>query len=411
MRLETFLRKSLRLQAHLVTRVQEAAGQAGVIEARIDRLGKRRLRCSECGGTCQQVRDRRPERRWRDLSLRGWTLVLVYAPFRVICPRCGVRVEKVPWAGRWERLTHALCSALARLAKELPWNRVASHFGLDWKSVATAVRRAVAWGQAQLRWKPLPVIGFDEVSRSKGQSYLTIVYDLERRRLVWAGPDRTRETADAFFVWLGRRKSRGIRAVCCDMWAAYVESIKEHLPEARIVFDRFHMVRHLNAAVDEVRRITWRRLSGPDRTRFKRTRWLWLSNPWNLEPEQKRQLSALCRRNAPIVRAYYLKEDFQHFWDYQQEGWAARHLQQWTWWASHSRLEPFKRLARMVRRHWDGLLAWTKTRISNGALEGMNAKVSLIRHRAHGFRNVQNFIANLYHCCSKLPEEPRTLFG
>lgn len=406
MRLETFLRKSLGLQAHIVTKVNEPDEQQGTVEAHIGRLGKRRLRCGECGLVCKQVRDRRPERRWRDLSMRGCALVLVYAPYRVICPRCGVRVEKVPWAGRWQRLTDSLSRAVSRLAKDLPWNRVAVHFGLDWKSVASAVRRAVVWGQAKLRWKPLHVIGFDEVARSKGQSYLTIVYDLERRRMIWVGPDRTRKTADAFFAWLGKRKGKSVQAVCCDMWAAYVESIKAHLPKARIVFDRFHMVRHLNAAVDEVRRLTWRKLSGPDKSRFKRTRWLWLRDPSNLEPKQKRQLSALCRRNAPIVRAYYLKEDFQHFWDYHQEGWAARHLKHWVWWASHSRLEPFKRLARMVRKHWDGILAWTKTRVSNGALEGMNAKVSLIRHRAHGFRNVQNFIDNLYHCCANLPEEP-----
>ena len=338
-------------------------------------------------------------------------MTLIYAPFRVLCSTCGVRVEKMPWANRWERITHSLSGAVSLLAKELPWNRVARHYGLAWKSVASAVRRAVAWGLTHRPWKPLHAIGFDEVARAKGHAYLTLVYDLERRRLIWIGKDRTWETTDAFFAWLGKRKRRSIHTVCIDMWAPYADAVRTHLPNAKIVFDRFHIVRHLNKAVDEVRRATWRAMNGMDRMRFKKTRWLWLKNPWNLEPAQKRRLSELCRRNSPIVRAYYLKEDFQRFWDYVYEGCAEKHLRQWTWWASHSRLEPFKKLAKMIRTHWDGLMTWTKTRVSNGALEAMNGKVAQIRHRAHGFRNPDMFIDNIYHCCADLPSEDGTLSG
>jgi transposase len=345
------------------------------------------------------------------LALRDRQLILVYTPYRVVCPRCGVRVERIPWARRWQRITHALSGVVSALAKELPWNRVGRHYGLNWKCVASAVRRAVAWGRAHRPWKTLRAIGIDEVARARGQSYLTLVYDLERRRLIWIGKDRTRETAESFFRWLAKRRGRCIHTVCLDMWAPFADAVRANLPQAEIVFDRFHVVKHLNAAVDEVRRQTWRSLNRLDRKRFKRTRWLWLKNPWNLKPAQKRRLSELCRRNSPIVRAYYLKEDFQRFWDYVYQGCAEKHLKQWLWWASHSRLEPFKRFARMIRNHWDGLMSWTRTRVSNGALEGMNSNVALIRHRSRGFRNVDMFIDNIYHCCANLPTEPGTLSG
>lgn len=408
MRMETYIRKELGLKAHFVVLVKEL--QASV-EAYVDPLHLRRLRCGLCGLVCKRTKGRRPVRRWLDLRLRDRPLVLVYAPFRVVCPRCGIRVEQVPWARPWQRITHALSLALSSMARELPWNRVAARFGLDWKCVASAVRRAVAWGREHARWLPLHVIGVDEVSWTARHRYLTLVYDLERRRIVWIGKDRAAETLDAFFRWLGKRKRRSIRAVCCDMWEPYADTVRKNLSNAVLVFDRFHVVRHVSGAVDEVRRHTWRRLSGIDRSQFKKTRWLWLSNPWNLKPDHKRRLSELCRRNSPIVRAYYLKEDFRHFWDYVSPGCAEKHLTQWTWWASHSRLEAFQKLARMIRKHRDGILAWTSTRVSNGALEGMNSKVALIRHRAHGFRNVDLFIDNIYHCCANLPLEAGTLPG
>ena len=164
--------------------------------ADIDRLGRRRLRCSGCGGEARRTVGRQAVRRWRDLRLRDRPLILVYQPYRVRCPRCGVRVERVPWAARWARVTAALARAVALLARKLSWAEVAAHFGLDWKTVAAIVREAVALGLQRRRWRPLHVLGIDEVSRAKGQRYLTLVYDLERHRLVWAGEGRTRDTIE-----------------------------------------------------------------------------------------------------------------------------------------------------------------------------------------------------------------------
>jgi transposase len=403
MRMETFIRKGLRLKAHTVVAVDEDETTAQLV-VHLDRLGHRRLRCGECGREAPRAaRSRRPPRRWRDLAMREHVVEFVYAPFRVWCGGCGLRVERVPWADKWQRVTHGLARAVATLARVLDWTSVATHFRLNWKTVAATVEGAVLWGLAHRRWYPLHVLGVDEVSRRKGQQYLTIAYDLGRGRVVWVGRDRTTATMERFFAWLGPRRGRSIHTVCCDMWAVYIDAIRAQLPAATIVFDRFHLSQHLSRAVDDVRRHTWRQMAGRERAEFKRTRFLWLTNPENLRREERTRLSTLLRLNSPIVKAYLLKEDLRRFWDYRRTAWAAGHLRQWLWRASHSRLEPFKKLAHTLHSHYDGVLAWTRIRVTNGALEGMNNKVKVISHRAYGYQTSWAYIANIYHCCAGLP--------
>lgn len=401
MLIETFIRKQLGLKAHTVTKVEQREAEMIVF---LNRLGQRLLRCGVCRKRCRQVHDIKKAREWRDLSMRKLSLKLHYRPRRVECPRCGVRVEDVPWAEPWARVTTALANAVAKLAQELSWQGTAREYGLNWKSVASIVKRAVEYGLRNRVRPPVHLIGMDEVSRRKGQNYLTVVYDLERRVLLWVGEDRTEEAVKKFFTEeMGPRRCRTLRVVCMDMWAAYLHLVRQYAPQAQVLFDRFHIVKHLNEAVEEVRRSEMRRLSRKERVTFKRSRWLLLKNPWNLNSDQKERLSTLVQWNAPIVRAYYLKEAFQLFWWYKQSKRAHEHLQKWTRSAMHSRLEPFKRFVRMLRSHLDGVLAWTKIRLSNGAVEGMNNKIKSISHRSFGFRSARNFIAAIYHCCARLP--------
>ncbi|MGH9453161.1 MAG: ISL3 family transposase [Terriglobia bacterium] len=400
MLVETFIRKLLHLKAHYVTAVEQSSEQ---IVVEIDRFRFRMLRCGVCQGRCRKVHQVEAARSWQDLSLRQFAMVLRYRPRRVCCRHCGVRVEAVPWAQLWARVTTALAAAVAELARHLSWQQTARHFRLDWKSVARIVRRVVAYGLERRRRRPLHVLGIDEVSRRKGHHYLTVVYDLERRVLLWVGEDRTEDTLTRFFTQLGRRRSATLRVVCMDMWQAYFKAVRRHAPNAQVLFDRFHLVQHLNRAVDEVRRSEMRRLSGREKTSFKRTRFLLLKNPWNLRSDERERLSTLVRWNSPIVRAYYLKEAFQLFWGYRQAARAEQHLCRWMHSALRSRLEPFKKFVRMLRDHLDGVLAWTRLRLSNGALEGMNNKIKLVSHRSFGFRTVQNYTAAIYHCCAQLP--------
>ena len=400
----TFIRKALGLKAHRVVKV-EGDEVAKELVVHLDRREHCRRHCGECGRAAEWVAPtRRPTRRWRALALHEHVMTVVYAPCRVRCPRgCGLRIERVPWADKWQRVTHALARAVARLARELTWRAVAQHFRLNWKTIAAVVEGAVLWGLAHRRWEPLHVIGIDEVGRRKGQQYLTIVYDLARGCIVWVGRNRDTGTIERFFTWLGPRRARAIHTVCCDMWSVYIDAVETHLPQAALVFDRFHLSQHLNRAVDEVRRQAWRQLDGADKAAFKRTRFLWLKNPENLAQDERTRLSTPLRINSPIVKAYLLKEDLRRFWTYRRTAWAGGHLLQWLWRASHSRLEPFKKLERMLRTHLDGILVWTKLRVSNGALEGMNNKVKVISHRAYGYRTTWTYMANIYHCCAAPP--------
>ena len=399
--IETFIRKQLRLKAHTVTKVEESDDCMLVY---IDRLGGRLLRCGVCRQRCREVYDVRPMREWRDLAMRKSPLILCYRPRRVECPRCGVRVEDFPWAEPWARVTTALANAVAVLARELSWQGTARQYGLNWKSVATIVKRAVRYGLEHRARPPVHVIGIDEVSRRKGQVYLTVVYDLERRVLLWVGEDRTEEAVRKFFTEeMGRRRCHTLQVVCMDMWAPYAKLVKDHAPQAQLLFDRFHIVKHLNEAVDAVRRQLWRRVTAKEKVAVKGTRWLLLKNPWNLNDEQKERLSTLVRWNTPLVRAWYLKEAFQLFWGYKQPKRAQDFLEKWMRSAMRSRLEPFKTFVGMLRSHLGGVLAWTKARVSNGAVEGMNNKIKSISHRSFGFRTAENFIAAIYHCCARLP--------
>lgn len=401
MLVETFMRKQLGLKAHTVTKAEETEG---FMVIHIDRLGDRLLRCGLCRRRCQEVHSVQKEREWRDLSMRALPLKLRYRPRRVRCPRCGVRVEDFPWAEPWARVTTALSNAVAKLARELSWQGTARQYGLNWKSVATIVKRAVQYGLKHRARPPVHVIGIDEVSRRKGQVYLTVVYDLERKVLLWVGEDRTEEAVRKFFTEeMGRRRCHTLQVVCMDMWAAYAKLVRDHAPNAQILFDRFHIVKHLNEAVDAARRDLWRKLTSKERVTFKGTRWLLLKNPWNLNEGQQERLSTLVRWNTPLVRAWYLKEAFQLFWGYKQPWRAEQHLRKWMNSAMRSKLEPFKKFVRMLRSHLDGVLAWTKTRLSNGAVEGMNNKIKAISHRSFGFRTAENFIAAIYHCCARLP--------
>lgn len=301
------------------------------------------------------------------------------------------------------QITYGLARTAALLARKMSYQEVAEYLRLQWRNVERAVKWAVERGFAHKRRRPLHVLGLDEVSRKKGHRYLTVAYDLERHEVIWVGKDREEKTVDEFFAWLGRRRARAVRVVCMDMWAPYLASVRRHVPQAAVVFDRFHIIQHLTRAVDEVRRQVVATLDPAVRFEVKKTRWILIKNPWNLKPGERQRLSEVLKLNLPITKAYLLKEAFRKFWEYLQPGRAEPYLRQWLWWASHSRLEPFKDFARMIREHLDGVLAWTKIRVSNGALEGMNNKIKMVSHRSFGFRKLDTYITAIYHNCSNLP--------
>jgi transposase len=405
MLVESIVRKTLGLKDHRVVRVTGGPEEGLVVNLAARK--RRRLECSVCGRR-GRVRDRLGEREWRHVPLWGFQVTLRYRPARVRCPVCGVRVEKVPWTQGKSSLSTALVRVLAVWARLLAWDVVAHLFGVCWSTVASAVRSAVKYGLAHRDTSDVRHIGIDEISRKKGHVYMTQVYDLGQKRLIWSGEGRSEETLRRFFDEWGPERTAKIEGVCCDMWAPYMKVLKERCPGVAVVFDKFHLVRHLLEAVDRVRKMEARTLKTKEPALLKGTRYLWLKNPWNLTPKQKERLSYIQRLNLKIHKAYLLKELFRELWTYKRKGWAARYLKKWFWWATHSRIKPLRDFAWLLRRHEEGILAYFEIRIDNGAVEAMNNNAKQVSHRAHGFRTPGTFALNLYHCLGQL-QLPQTV--
>ena len=289
-------------------------------------------------------------------------------------------------------------------SRVLSWKVVSRLFGVSWNTVASAVKSAVTYSLAN-RDAPFMCIniGIDEISRKKGHVYMTVIYDLGRKRMIWAGEGRKEETLRRFFVEWGQERVCRIEGICCDMWAPYLKVIREYRPTAVLVFDKFHLVRHLLEAVDKVRRMEAKAMKVKESEVLKGTRYLWLKNPWNLTPKQKQRLGYLQNLNLKIIKTYLLKELFKKLWGYKTPGWARRYLRKWFWWATHSRIRSLRDFAWFLRRYEKGILGYFRLRISNGVTEAMNNNAKQVSHRAHGFRSSETFSLNLYHYLGQFP--------
>lgn len=400
MLVENLIKETLELQGFRVVSVKRVSGG---LEAKLAPDRRFAPRCGCCAHLAH-YRDSRPVRRFRHVPLWGIDVHLVYAPRRVTCDSCGgVHVEALPWVSGKRRLTRALTVTLATWARVLTWKQVACLFHCAWSTVAAAVDEAVSYGLIHRDMSDITHIGIDEISRKRGHVYVTNVYDLRRRRLLWSGEGRAKETLETFFNWLGEERAARVEGICCDMWQPYIDVIKARAPKAVLVFDKFHIVQHLTKAVDQVRRDEIREKGKEHKDLMAKTRYIWLKNPWNLTENQQARLSALEGLNLKINRAYLLKEAFQGFWEYSRPFWAKRYLDRWFWWATHSRLQPMRDFAWMLRRHQDDLLNYFRVPIHNGTVEGLNNKAKVIVHKAYGFRTAKNFIRNLYHVMAQLP--------
>ena len=383
-------------------RVEKVEIIGNTMVARIVPRKRSRPRCSRCERKTRGY-DILPERSWTHVSLWGIPVVLRYRPRRVQCKRCGIRVEKIPWSYGKSRLSLPLILVLSTFARLLSWEEVARLFCVHWNTVRAAVAQAVEYGLAHRDTDSVLLIGVDEISRRKGHTYVTNVYDIAKKRLLWTGDGRDRQTLEAFFREYGEEATKRIKAICCDMWAPYMDAIKEKAPQAILVFDKFHIVRHLIEAVDKVRKQEAREKDSDRNVLLKGSKYIFLKNPWNLTPKQKARLGMLEKLNLKINRAYLLKESFRQFWDYVYPGNARKFLKKWFWWATHSRLKPLRDFAWMLRRHEKDLMNYFKLRINAGVLEGLNRKAKVVSQRAYGYRTFGTFRLALYHVLGGLP--------
>ncbi len=382
------------------------------IEVEIRPRANGRAVCSGCGRPGPGY-DTLPARRFEFVPLWGFLVFFVYSMRRVDCPACGVTVEKVPWAAGKNHLTTTHARFLATWARRMTWTDVARAFRTTWDSVFRAVQMAVEWGLAHRDLTNVRSIGVDEISLRKGHRYLTLVYQIDEglRRLLWIGENREVSTMLRFFRWLGPRGRARLRFVCSDMWRPYVNVIARRARGAVNVLDRFHIMAHLGKAIDKVRaeEVKALRRDGYEPI-LRHARWCLLKRPENLTETQEAKLSDLLRYNLRSVRAYLLKEDFQGFWEYVSSTWAGKFMDRWCRRAMRSRLEPMKRVARMLRSHRELILNWFRARgqISAAAVEGLNGKAKVTTRRSYGFRGLKTASVALYHTLGELPEPELT---
>lgn len=299
MLVEQIIKQTVDLQGfrvHTVTKDPDGL----IVEIRPDT--RHRVRCGSCGNPAV-YRDRREVRFFRHVPLWNIPVWFKYEPRRVFCSRCGgVRTERLPWVTGKQRFTLAYSCYLAKWAEMLPWYSVAKLFRCAWGTVATAVKSVVKYGMEHRDLSGITHIGIDEISRKKGQVYLTNVYDLRSKTLIWSGVERTKDALRSFFKYFGPERTSKLQGICCDMWKPYVEVIRECAPQATLVFDKFHIVRHLMEAVDQVRRDEIREKGKDHKDLMKDSRYIWLKNPWNLTSKQRTRLSSLERMNLKINR-------------------------------------------------------------------------------------------------------------
>lgn len=334
-------------------------------------------------------------------------LHLRYDTRRVDCPRCGVKVEQVPWAETSSWFTRPFEDHVGYLAQRCDKTTISAMMRVAWETVGTIIQRVVGRCGKEDALDGLTQIGVDELSYRRHHEYITVVVDHVRGHVVWAKPGKNADTLKAFFDELGPERCAKLEAVTIDMSGAYIKAVTDCSPQAQLIFDRFHVQRLAQDAVDEVRRDEARAAATEaERKQLKGTRWSLLKSFWNLSMFDSNRLSSLQRENKRLYRAYLLKEALVGVLDCRAEWLAEQKLNEWIRWARRSRLEPFKRVAATIRQHAEGILAYVRSGLSNGRTEGLNGKARTITRRSFGFHSAHGLIALLKLCCSGIHLDP-----
>lgn len=308
-----------------------------------------------------------------------------------MCPRCEkVKQEKLGWLSDNPFYTKRFHFFIGRKCRKMSIQDVARETRLDWHTVKELEK---CYMEEQLRRavkaKPA-IIGIDEIAIRKGHTYRIVVSDLGKGLPIWfGGKDRSEESMDLFYQWLGEKKSQRIRLAVMDMWKAFEKSTLKNASNTVILYDKFHVMRHLGESLDSVRKQEYGRLGWKDRRYIKGQKWVLLSNRENLTLDGRTSLRKLLKVNKRLQTAYLLKESFGQLWSYQTEGWARRFFENWKVSLKWQRLQPYEKFAEMIEKHWDGLAAYSKpeNKVSLGFVEGLNNKIRVIQRRAYGLRD------------------------
>ncbi len=321
---------------------------------------------------------------------------------RVDCRRCGkVKRERLEFVADNPFYTKRFAYYVGRRCRSATIKDIAEELKLDWHAVKELDKQYMAAQLAKAGSPGPKVIGIDEISISKRHTYRIVVSDLVRSRPIWfGGKDRSQTSMAQFYQWLGNTKSERIGLALMDMWKPFRNATKAHAPNAAILFDKFHIVRHLGQALDKVRKSEYARLSGNKRRYIKGQKYTLLSRWENLTLEGRHALKTLLAANKRINTAYLLKESFGQLWSYEREGWARRFFENWRSSLKWQRLKPYEKFAAMIDHHWDGIAAYCKpeNKVSLGFVEGLNNKIRVIQRRSYGLRDEEYLRLKILTC-------------
>lgn len=349
-------------------------------------------RCPHCGRRGTIVHISSSLRMWRDIPVCRWTVFLCYQPKEIYCSTHGRIQEDIPWADPYARITYRFEYALLVYCQLMTQKAAARLLRIPTSTLSDLLHQSIVRFRDQHRIRGLRAIGVDEISYCKGHKYATIVYDLDRSRVVWVEKGKGRDTIDLFFeCCLSEYQKEQILWAACDMSEAYIGAIQEHCPNVTLVLDRFHIVKAIHTALDEVRKEQWREATAQQRKILKGLRWLLFKRSSTRSDEDSRTLHALQKGNRRIYRAWLLKDEFEQFWDFETPSAAERFLKRWTTSALRTRLEPMRKLANTLRKHSAEIVSFVHTRLTNAVAEGLNRIIKIVKNRASGFRTLDAF--------------------
>jgi transposase len=401
MQMEQLFGLALGLQTPWEVRGVRFAGEPRRLELDLDFREGARWDCPECAHPGCRVHDTKP-REWQHLNFFEHATLLRARVPRADCPKCGVKQVEVPWAKPGSGFTLLFEAYILLLVQSgMPVSKVARMLGVNDHRVWRVLFRYVEEGLARENLSGLKIIGVDETSRRKGHSYITVVVDLsgEMRRVVFVVEGKSHEALIAFAKHLREHKGDPgkIEEVCQDLSAAFEKGVREAFPDAHLTFDAFHVIALANAALDETRREE--RVGTPA---LKKKRWALLKNPGKWTEEDRVRMDEVHRTAKKTGRAWALKTALQEVYKAKTREEGERWLRGWCAWAQRSRLKSFQRLARTVRSHWEGILRWFDTKLTNGTVEAINGLIQAAKRVARGFRNTSYLITMIYLKLGKL---------
>lgn len=344
-------------------------------------------------------------RQIRDLDIGGLVCRVELEVFRISCP-CGCRdMEELEFAGKYARFTRRFEEKVVMLCRAMTIKDVAKEMRMGWEAVKNIDKREAQKYVVALSEISPTGIGVDEVAYEKGHKYLTIVRDLDIGKVIWVGKSRKKETMDEFFHVLGKEKSMRISLVAMDMWDPFIKSVKENT-NAEIVFDKFHVAKHVNEALDKVRKQEFAKADHEERKHMKKKRFLILSREKNLDKTKKESLKDLMKKNDTLYQAYLLKEQILDIMDEKDEKKANKRFAKWFDNVVISKLPQFAEVSKMLRRYSYGIVNYFKYKVTNAASEGLNTKINVIKRRAYGFRDVEYFMLKIIQLCGISSKNP-----